>query len=38
MPEIIVVGVDDSKSARRAAATARDLAIVFNAELHIITA
>lgn len=38
MPEIIVVGIDHSKSARRAAATARDLAIAFNAELHIITA
>lgn len=38
MPEIIVVGVDHSKSARRAAAAARDLAVAFNADLHIITA
>jgi len=38
MPEIIVVGVDGSKTAARAAEKAKSLAQAFGAQLHVVTA
>lgn len=38
MSEIIVVGVDESKTSKKAAETARDLASALNASLHVVSA
>ncbi|MCE3292146.1 MAG: universal stress protein, partial [Arthrobacter sp.] len=38
MGGIIVVGVDGSATARRAAESARDLAVALDAELHVVSA
>jgi nucleotide-binding universal stress UspA family protein len=38
MSGVVVVGVDGSESARKAAETARDLAVSLGASLHIVTA
>jgi nucleotide-binding universal stress UspA family protein len=38
MTGVIVVGVDRSETARRAAATARELALALRATLHVVTA
>lgn len=38
MTGIIVVGVDGSRTAQRAAESARDLAVALGATLHVVTA
>jgi nucleotide-binding universal stress UspA family protein len=38
MTGIIVVGVDDSETARKAAESARDLAAALNVSLHVVSA
>ena len=38
MTEVVVVGVDDSPTARKAALKARDLALALSAHLHVVTA
>jgi nucleotide-binding universal stress UspA family protein len=38
MSDIIVIGVDGSATAQKAAESARDLAIALNASLHVVTA
>ncbi|MDQ0733424.1 universal stress protein [Arthrobacter sp. B1I2] len=38
MSEVIIVGVDESKTAKKAAECARDLAAALNAPLHVVSA
>ena len=38
MNEVIIVGVDDSKTAKRAAEAAHDLAAALKAQLHVVSA
>ena len=38
MSGVIVVGVDESKTSKKAAASARDLAAALNASLHVVSA
>jgi nucleotide-binding universal stress UspA family protein len=38
MTDVIVVGVDDSETAKRAAEAARDLAVALGADLHVVSA
>lgn len=38
MSEVIIVGVDESRTAKKAAESARDLAIALNAPLHVVSA